>query len=95
MNLISQIKRKVKNKVLGQIKFEENLSKHSWFNLGGPAKVVFRPQNLNELSFFLKNAKGFDKIKVLGLGSNTLIRDGGFNGIIIKFGKSFFTSLII
>ena len=89
MNLISQIKKEVKNKVSGQIIFEENLSKYSWFNLGGPAKVVFRPKNLNELSIFLKNIKGFDKIKVLGIGSNTLIRDGGFNGIIIKFGKSF------
>ena len=84
MKLISQIKR-IKNKILGQILFDENLSKHSWFNLGGPAKVVFRPKNLNELSIFLKNAKGFGKIKVLGAGSNTLIRDGGFNGIIIKF----------
>ena len=88
MKLISQIKR-IKNKILGQILFDENLSKHSWFNLGGPAKVVFRPKNLNELSIFLKNTKGFGKIKVLGAGSNTLIRDGGFNGIIIKFGKSF------
>ena len=88
MNLISQVK-KIKNKISGKILFNENLLKYSWFNLGGPAKVVFRPQNLNELSIFLKNAKGFNKIKVLGLGSNTLIRDGGFNGIIIKFGKSF------
>ena len=68
MNLISQIKKEVKNKVSGQIIFEENLSKYSWFNLGGPAKVVFRPKNLNELSIFLKNIKGFDKIKVLGIG---------------------------
>ena len=89
MNLISHIKKEVKNKVSGQIIFEENLSKYSWFNLGGPAKDVFRPKNLNELSIFLKNVKGFNKIKVLGVGSNTLIRDGGFNGIIIKLGKSF------
>ena len=88
MNLISQIK-EIKSKVSGQILFDSSLSKYSWFNLGGPAKVVFRPNNLNELSIFLKNIKGFDKIKVLGVGSNTLIRDGGFNGIIIKFGKSF------
>ncbi len=88
MNLISRIK-ELKNKISGQILFEENLSKYSWFNLGGPAKVVFKPKNLSELSIFLKNVKEFDKIKVLGVGSNTLIRDGGFNGIIIKFGKSF------
>ena len=89
MNLISQIKKEVKSKVSGQIIFEENLSKYSWFNLGGPAKVIFKPKNLNELSIFLKNCKEFNKIKVLGAGSNTLIRDGGFDGVIIKLGKSF------
>ena len=88
MNLISQIE-EIKNRISGKIYFDESLSKYSWFNLGGPAKVIFKPKNLNELSIFLKNIKGFDKIKVLGVGSNTLIRDGGFNGIIIKLGKSF------
>jgi len=88
MNLISQIEA-IKNKISGQIQFNENLSKYSWFNLGGPAKVVFRPKSLNELSIFLKNIKGFKKIKVLGVGSNTLIRDGGFDGVVIKLGKSF------
>ena len=88
MNLISQIK-EIKKKISGQILFDESLSKHSWFNLGGPAKVIFKPKNLNELSIFLKNCKEFNKIKVLGVGSNTLIRDGGFDGVIIKLGKSF------
>ena len=88
MNFILQIK-EIKKKISGQILFDESLSKHSWFNLGGPAKVIFKPKNLNELSIFLKNCKEFNKIKVLGAGSNTLIRDGGFDGVIIKLGKSF------
>ena len=88
MNIISQIK-ELKDKISGKILFNENLSKYSWFNLGGPATVVFRPKNLNELSIFLKSVKGFSKIKVLGVGSNTLIRDGGYEGVIIKLGKSF------
>ena len=88
MNLISQIK-EIKNRISGKILFGESLSKYSWFNLGGPAKVIFSPKNLNELSFFLKNVKGFNKIKVLGVGSNTLIRDKGFDGVIIKLGQSF------
>ena len=79
----------IKSKITGKISFNENLSKLSWFNLGGPAKVLFRPKNIQELSFFLKQMNGTNKIKVLGAGSNTLIRDGGFDGIIIKFGKSF------
>ena len=88
MKLISLIQ-EMKNKFSGQVLFDQSLSKYSWFNLGGPAKVIFRPKNLNELLIFLKQMKGFNKIKVLGIGSNTVIRDGGFNGIIIKFGKSF------
>ena len=88
MSLISQINA-IEKKISGQILFNENLSKYSWFNLGGPAKVVFKPKNLNELSIFLKNCNELNAIQVLGAGSNTLIRDGGFNGIIIRLGKSF------
>ncbi len=88
MSLEKQIKI-IKKNFSGKILFNENLSKYSWFNLGGPAKVLFKPKNLNELSFFLKNLKGPNKIKILGAGSNTIIRDKGFDGIVIKFGKSF------
>jgi len=88
MTLIPQIKN-IKKKISGEISFNESLSKLSWFNLGGPAKILFRPKNLLELSIFLKEVKEVEKIKILGAGSNTLVRDGGFNGIIIKFGKSF------
>ena len=88
MNLISQIE-EIKKKISGEILFNENLSKYSWFNLGGPAKVIFKPKNISELSVFLKSIKDFSKIKVLGAGSNTLIRDGGFDGIILKLGKNF------
>ena len=88
MNLISQIE-EIKKKISGKILFDESLSKYSWFNLGGPVKIMFKPNNLSELSLFLKETKGFQKIKILGAGSNTLIRDGGFDGIIIKLGKSF------
>ena len=89
--MISKIEN-IKKKISGKITFNEKLSKLSWFNLGGPAKVVFRPKNLQELSFFLKEIKEIkeiNQIKVLGVGSNVLIRDGGFNGIIVKFGKAF------
>ena len=88
MTLISQID-DIKEKISGKITFNESLSKLSWFNLGGPAQVLFRPKNLNELSIFLKKINGFCEIKVIGAGSNTLIRDGGFKGVIIKLGKAF------
>ena len=56
MNLFSQIK-EIRSKISGKILFDENLSKYSWFNLGGPARVIFKPKNLNELSIFLKKNK--------------------------------------
>ena len=88
MNLIPQIK-KINKEILNEVLFDENLSKYSWFNLGGVSKVMFKPKNLIQLSTFLKNLKGYNKIKVIGAGSNTLFRDGGFDGVIIKLGKSF------
>ncbi len=83
---------KIKNilsKIDGKVSFNENLSKLSWFNLGGPAKILFRPKNISDLSLFLKSIDRDDEIKILGAGSNTLIRDGGYEGIIIKLGAAF------
>ena len=54
----------------------ENLSKYSWFNLGGPADIFFRPENKLQISEFLKQLKGLEyDLYILGAGSNTLIRD--------------------
>ncbi len=66
------------------------LSKYSWFNLGGPAELFFKPENKNQLIEFLKHSKENNlKITVLGAGSNTLIRDEGIKGVVIKLGPSF------
>ncbi len=68
----------------------EKLSKYSWFNLGGPAQVFFKPNSIDDLKSFLQKSKNKkDKIFILGAGSNTLFRDAGFDGVIIKLGKNF------
>ena len=69
--------------------FNEKLSKYSWFNLGGPAKIFFKPENDLQLVKFLKIVKKDIPINCLGAGSNTLIRDGGYNGVIIKLSPKF------
>ena len=56
MTLMLQIEN-IKSKISSKISFNESLSKLSWFNLGGPAKVLFRPKNLRELSIFLREIK--------------------------------------
>ena len=74
----------------------EKLSKYNWFNLGGPAKIFFKLQSIDELKKFLKyNKKKNYKIHILGAGSNTLFRDGGFDGVVIKLGNNFsYTKLL-
>ena len=77
-------------------KFSNNISKniklsnYSWFNLGGPAEFFFKPENKNQLIEFLReNKKNKLKITILGAGSNTLVRDNGIKGVVIKLGPSF------
>ena len=78
------------NKFKGNIKNNVNLSNYNWFNLGGPAEYLFKPENKEQLIEFLRENKIFKlNTTVLGAGSNTLIRDNGIKGVVIKLGSSF------
>ena len=69
---------------------KEDLSKYNWFNLGGPADIFFKPENKEQLKNFLKEVEQKNyRIYILGAGSNTLIRDSGIKGIVIKLGSKF------
>tara|TARA_X000000950_G_scaffold237518_1_gene289111 strand:+ start:291 stop:1196 length:906 start_codon:yes stop_codon:yes gene_type:complete len=78
------------------LSLQEKLSNYSWFNLGGNAEFFFKPKDTKELIEFFKEAKKNDiKTIFLGAGSNTLFRDNGVKGAVIKLGKKFsFTRLI-
>ena len=66
------------------------LSNYSWFNLGGNAEFFFKPKNKTELlEFFEEARKNNIKTTFLGAGSNTLFRDNGVKGAVIKLGKNF------
>ena len=71
------------------VRFEYDLKKKNWFNIGGKVKVFYKANNLNELVIFLKKLNNKEKVFVLGAGSNTLISDDLFNGVVIKLGKNF------
>mgnify|MGYP006131317737 FL=1 len=88
MNISKKIKDFSKN-ISGKLHSEYELKRLNWFGLGGPAKIYFQPESLKELSLFLKEFSKIGSIKVIGAGSNILIRDGGYDGIIIKLGKNF------
>ena len=65
------------------------LKKKNWFNIGGKSKVFYKSKNLRELVNFLKKLQNSEKIFILGAGSNTLISDNLFDGVVIKLNKNF------
>ena len=81
--------RKFSNEISSKINFDYDLKKSNWFNIGGQAKVYFRPDSLPDLILFLRKFGEKEKIHILGAGSNTLISDEKFDGVVIKLGKNF------
>lgn len=75
--------------IKGEIKHNYNLSHLTWFKVGGEADFFFKPSSIEDLANFLKQNTQNLPIFILGAGSNVIIRDKGFKGIVIKLGKNF------
>ena len=71
------------------VKFEHDLRKKNWFNIGGKSKIFYQANTLKDLIYFLKKLDNKEKIFILGAGSNTLISDNLFDGVVIKLSKNF------
>ena len=84
------------NQFAGNFTHNVSLSKYSWFNLGGNAEYFYKAKDENQLIEFLREAKKKNlKTTILGAGSNTLFRDNGVKGVVIKLGNEFsYTKLI-
>lgn len=63
----------------------------TWFRVGGPAEVLFRPADLEDLQAFLSGRPADVPVTVIGAGANLLVRDGGIPGVTIRLGKGFGT----
>jgi UDP-N-acetylmuramate dehydrogenase len=68
---------------------DEPLAPFTWLRVGGPADVIFMPADEDDLSAFLKALDPGVPVLPLGVGSNTLVRDGGLDGVVIRLGKPF------
>ena len=88
MRQIDELK-KFSESINGKIIFDYDLKKTNWFNIGGIAKGFFKPESLKEIVEFLKRFGEKEKIFILGAGSNILVNDNFFDGIVIKLGKNF------
>ena len=86
--LIDEIK-KFSKETNSKFDFDYDLKKSNWFNIGGKTKVYFKPETFSNLAIFLNKFGTKEKIFTLGAGSNTLINDNIFNGIVVKLGKNF------
>ena len=71
------------------VQFDYDLKKKNWFNIGGKSKIFYKAKNLKELLKFLKKLDNKEKIFILGAGSNLLITDDIYDGVVIKLSNHF------
>ena len=76
-------------KVRGSYREDFKLANVTWFNVGGKADILYKPEDLEDLQQFLINKPPEIPYIVIGVGSNILVRDGGFRGVVIKLGREF------
>ncbi len=75
--------------VRGRLEAEAPLAPLSWLRVGGPAEVLFTPADEDDLARFLADLPEGVPLTILGLASNTLIRDGGVPGVVVRLGRGF------
>lgn len=73
----------------GRLTENANIAKMTWFQVGGPADYLFKPADLEDLRYFLSHVPKNIPVTPLGVASNLLIRDGGIDGVVLRFGRDF------
>jgi UDP-N-acetylmuramate dehydrogenase len=73
----------------GRLLANQSLAELTWFRVGGPAQVFFLPEDENDLAYFLRNLPPEIPVTAIGAGSNTIVRDGGVPGVVIRLGRGF------
>jgi UDP-N-acetylmuramate dehydrogenase len=75
--------------VRGRLTADAPLAQVTWFRVGGPAEVMFRPADIDDLSAFLAAKPADVPVTVIGVASNLLVRDGGIKGVAVRLGRGF------
>jgi UDP-N-acetylmuramate dehydrogenase len=73
----------------GRLIASQPLAELTWFRVGGPAQVLYSPQDEADLAYFLARLPAEVPATVVGLGSNLIVRDGGVAGVVIRLGRGF------
>jgi UDP-N-acetylmuramate dehydrogenase len=73
----------------GRLLPNQSLAELTWFRVGGPAQVLFMPEDEADLAYFLSMLPPDIPVTVVGLGSNLIVRDGGIPGLVVRLGRGF------
>ncbi len=73
----------------GRLLPNQPLADLTWFRVGGPAQLLFMPEDESDLAGFLQALPADLPVTVIGLGSNLIVRDGGVPGAVIRLGRGF------
>src|SRR5947209_12090789 len=73
----------------GRLLPNQSLAELTWFRVGGPAQVLFMPDDEADLAYFLGVLAAEVPVTVVGLGSNLIVRDGGVAGVVVRLGRGF------
>jgi len=73
----------------GRLMSNQPLAELTWFRVGGPAQVLFMPEDEADLAYVLGQLPAEIPVTVVGLGSNLIVRDGGVPGVVIRLGRRF------
>jgi UDP-N-acetylmuramate dehydrogenase len=73
----------------GRLLANQSLAELTWFRVGGPAQVLFTPDDEDDLAYLLSHLPADVPVTIVGLGSNLIVRDGGVAGVVIRLGRGF------
>src|SRR5262249_21236146 len=73
----------------GRLLPNQSLAELTWFRVGGPAQVLFMPEDEADLAYALAHLPADIAVTVIGLGSNLIVRDGGVPGVVVRLGRGF------
>jgi UDP-N-acetylmuramate dehydrogenase len=87
-DIVAELKAKMPA-LRGRLLANQSLAELTWFRVGGPAQILFMPEDEQDLAYALGNLPVDIVVTVIGLGSNLIVRDGGVPGVVIRLGRGF------
>lgn len=92
-DIIPDLKAKMPD-LRGRLAANQTLDPFTWFRVGGPAQVLFVPEDAGDLAYFLQHLPNDIPLTVIGAASNMIVRDGGVPGAVVRMGRGFNEAVI-